>query len=358
MKTLDRYITAVFLRNFGLATLALTSLFLFQKLLGELFERQYPSNQVIIYNLLHLPDILIQMTPPAVLLATVLTLSGLSRSNELTACFSIGIGLRRIAAVILAIVFMISCFVLIIEDRILPPTFRIRTTYYMRVMQNRPDFFLDIKQDKIWYRSKNLIYNLRTFDYKTQRITGMAVYTFDDGFNLMQVVDASHAEYRTNGWHLMDGTVTVFSKEDPFPLTQKFEEKDLPITETPRDFQEIEKEVDGLRLKELWAYIQRMKSAGADTKSYEVKFHSRISLSFIPVVMCILGIPFSTRGKREGGMAKDLGICLSFTFFYWLFYSIGLSLGINGALPPWLAAWLPSVVFVMLSAGLITRRRT
>ena len=49
---------------------------------------------------------------------------------------------------------------------------------------------------------------------------------------------------------------------DTFPLTQRFGEKELIIAETPRDFQEIEKEVDGLRIKELSRYIDRTKQAG------------------------------------------------------------------------------------------------
>jgi lipopolysaccharide export system permease protein len=79
-------------------------------------------------------------------------------------------------------------------------------------------------------------------------------------------------------------------------------------------------------------------------------------LSFIPLVLCVLGFPFSVRGRREGGTAKDLGLCLLVTFFYWLFYSVGLSLGTNGALPPWLAAWLPSSIFTALAVTLIARR--
>ena len=183
-----------------------------------------------------------------------------------------------------------------------PPIFKKRTTYYWREMKKRPDFFLDVKQDKIWYRSKNLIYNLQRFDAKSKTIHGMAVYTFDDEFNLVQVVDAERAEFTPTGWKLLNGTVTVFSQDDPFPLTQQFKEKELLIAETPKDFQEIEKEVDGLRLKELYRYIQRMKAAGADTKSYEVKFHSRISLSFIPIVMCVLGR--SLFGARAGAKAE------------------------------------------------------
>lgn len=357
MKTIDRYIAAAFFKNFLLAIVSLTALYLFQALLGQLLDHEYPTSQILMRNLMDLPDILVQMTPPSVLVATVLSISSLNRSNELVACYAIGIGLNRIISVVLSIVFMICCFTLVLEDRILPPIFKKKTTYYWREMKKRTDFYLDIKQDKIWYRSKNLIYNLRTFDSTSKTIKGMSVYTFDENFDLAQVIDAEQAMYTPSGWRLMNGTVTVFSKADPFPLNKHFDEKDLPIVETPKDFQEIEKEVDGLRLRELFHYIQRTRAAGTDTKAYEVKFHSRISLSFIPMVMCILGFPFSTRNKREGGVAKDLGLCLAFTFFYWLFYSIGLSLGTNGALPPWLAAWLPSAVFALIAGVLISRKQ-
>ncbi|MGZ3709784.1 MAG: LptF/LptG family permease, partial [Bdellovibrionota bacterium] len=283
--------------------------------------------------------------------------SGLSRTNELIACFAIGIGMKRLVALLVSVVFMFSCLLLVTQDRFLPALFKKRTTYYWRNMENKPNFFLDLKQDKIWYRSKNLIYNLRSFDPKTREILGMTVYEFDDDFHLLQVVDAEKADYTPGGWKLIKGTVTVFEKENQFPLTKEFATKDLLIAETPKEFQEIEKEVNGLRLKELWKYIQHTKSIGADTKSYEVQFHSRFSLSFIPLVMCVLGIPFSTKTRREGGAAKDLGLCLGITFFYWLFYSLSLSLGTNGALPPWLAAWLPSSIFVAVAAALIARQR-
>jgi lipopolysaccharide export system permease protein len=224
-------------------------------------------------------------------------------------------------------------------------------------MKKRTDFYFDIKQGKIWYRSKNLIYNLRAFDQKSAQILGMTVYSFDDDFRLVQTVDAERARFTPQGWKLMMGTVTQFSADDPFPMNQKFNELKLQIPETPKDFQEIEKEVDGLRLKELHQYIERNQNAGLDVKTYQVKFHSRFSLSFIPLVMCILAVPFSVRGAREGGLAKDLGICLAVTFFYWLFYSIGLSLGTNGALPPIVAAWAPTVIFTVFALFLVARTR-
>lgn len=356
MKTIDRYIIALFLQNIAVGALGLTAIYLFQQITGMLLEDAFPVRQVLVFNLFQIPAVLVQMIPPSVLIGTVLTLSGLNRTNELTAIFSLGIGLKRIMALLLIFVFAISIGTLFLQDSVLPGLFKRRTNYYWREMKQRTDFYLDLKQNKVWYRSKNLIYNLKAFDLTTQQILGMTVYSFDENFKLVQTVESEKALFTPQGWKLLNGTVTEFTPADPFPVNQKFNELRLQIPETPRDFQEIEKEVDGLRLGELWTYINRNQGAGLDTKSYQVKFHSRFSLSFIPLVMCMIGIPFSVRGRREGGLAKDLGICLGITFFYWLFYSIGLSLGSNSAVPPVVAAWGPTLIFMAFALILVARQ--
>ncbi|MGE0615189.1 MAG: LPS export ABC transporter permease LptG [Bacteriovoracia bacterium] len=359
MRILARYVSEVFIKNFLMALLGLTLIYLFQAVMGMLFDNQFPLHQILIYKAMELPEIMVQVCAPAVLVSTVLCLGGLNRSNELTACYSIGIGFRQIVVILLSLIFMISCLTLATQDRVLPMLFKRKTTYYWHDMKKRTDFVLDLRQDKIWYRSKNLIYNLRTFDPANRTIHGMVIYTFDDDFRLAEVTEAKSATYNDANWKLMDGTVTVFTGSEGFPLTKKFEQKELVIGETPKDFQEIEKEVGGLRLKELYRYIQRTRENGIDAHSYEVRFHSRISQSFVPIVMCFLALPFSTRNRREGGAGagKDVVICLGFSFLYLLFQSIGLSLGENGALPPLVSAWLPSVIFLGLAVALITYRR-
>lgn len=356
MKTIDRYIIALFLKNIAIAVFGLTAIYLFQQITAMVLEESFPIRQVLIFNLFQMPAVFVQMLPPSVLIGTVMTLSGLNRTNELTAVFSLGIGLNRIMALLLVFVFAISLGTLFLQDSVLPGLFKRKTNYYWREMKKRTDFYLDVKQNRVWYRSKNLIYNLKAFDLKTQQILGMTVYSFDDRFNLVQTVESDKALFTPQGWKLLTGTVTQFVPNDPFPVSEKFNELRLQIPETPKDFQEIEKEVDGLRLGELKNYIDRNQNAGLDTKSYQVKYHSRFSLSFIPLVMCMIGIPFSVRGRREGGLAKDLAMCLAITFFYWLFYSIGLSLGSNGAVPPVMAAWGPTLIFMAFALLLVARQ--
>ncbi|MCM0604540.1 MAG: LPS export ABC transporter permease LptG [Xanthomonadaceae bacterium] len=355
MRILARYISVAFIGNVAIALLALGSIQVLQSILGQLVEAVHTIPQILYHHSLQIPEMMIQMLPPSVMLGTILTLSGFNRTNELVAIYSIGVGLRQVMSIIVAIVLIMCCFSLIVQDRVLPILFKKKTIYYWKEMRGRKDFSFDISHNKVWYRSKNLIYNLKTFDPQTQKIKGMSVYQFDDDFHLQHVLEAKEAIYTDRGWKLFAGSETTFKNHKDFPVTVKFAEKELVIRETPQDFEQIEKEVDALRLKELYSYIAKIKDSGVDSKTYEVKYHSKISMSLIPLVMCILAVPFSTRQRRQGGAGRDLAIGFVVTFFYWLLYSIGLSLGSNGAVPPLLAAWLPSILFMGLAGYLLWR---
>lgn len=336
-----------------LSLLGLTGLFFFQSIITQMND--FPLNQLLIYSFYDLPRMMVMVAPPATLIATVLTFSTLSRNNELIACHSIGISLMQMLGVLIPIVFVLCCFSLVAQDRILPVFHEKKSLYYWREIKKKQDFFLDVKQDKIWYRSNNLIYNLRSFDPQTDRIFGVGVYVFSSEFNLVEFLQAEFATFNGTDWDLSQGKSTHFDPDTGYPVVEPFKKHILKIKESPKDFKVIEKEVDRLRIKELIRFIDRNKKSGIDSKAFEVKLHSRFSLSFIPLIMCLLALPFSVSRTREGRLGRDLTMAMVITFFYWLSYSVCLSFGQNGMVIPVLAAWLPSIVFGILAAILLKR---
>ena len=353
MQILARYIAAAFFKNLILTLLGLAGLFFFQNIITQLND--YALNQLLIYSFYDLPKMVVMVAPPAALLATVLTFSALSKTNELVACYSIGISLNQIISIILPIVFVMCCLSLIAQDRILPAFQEKKSLFYWREIKKRQDFFLDIQQDKIWYRSNNLIYHLRSFDPKTERIYGIGVYVFSEGFNLTEFVQAEVANYRAGAWELAKGKSTHFNEKTGFPITDLFKTRILKINESPKDFKMIEREVDRLRIKDLIRFINTNKKSGIDSKTFETKLHARFSLSFIPLIMCLIAVPFSVSRSREGRLGRDLALAFAVTFFYWLAYGISISLGENGTISPILAAWLPTLLFSILAGFLLKR---
>lgn len=355
MQILARYIAITYFKNLLLSLVGLTTLFFFQTVITQVND--FTLSQRILYTLFDVPRIWVMVAPPSTLMATVLTLSAFSRTNELIACFSIGISLRQIAGTIFPIVFVLCCFSLILQDRILPAFNERQSLFYWKEIKKRQDFFLDVKQEKIWYRSDQFIYHLRNFDPAKGVIFGIGVYSFDPQFNLLEEIQAEQAEYRGGFWRLTQGKTISFPREGGFPVSQAFASRDLKIKETPSDFKMIEREVDRLRIKDLMRFIRSNRKSGIDSRGFEVKLQSRFSLSFMPLIMFFLAIPFAVSRSREGRTGRDLSIAFAITFVYWLSFSISMSMGQKGTLPPVLAAWSPSVIFGLLALFLLKRLR-
>ncbi|HIO69164.1 MAG TPA: LptF/LptG family permease, partial [Nitrospirales bacterium] len=101
MLILDRYLIAKYLKMLGVATTALLSIYLTIDFVEQLRKYLKADTQLIDimgYLGLKLPGILYQLTPLAILLATLITLGTLAYDNEITAMRASGINLGRITA--------------------------------------------------------------------------------------------------------------------------------------------------------------------------------------------------------------------------------------------------------------------
>lgn len=359
MRILDRYVVFAFARSFIAAITVLTMVFFIAEYLRGFWDENVSSFVLFRYNAYLIPLFFCQMMAPSAMLATMITLSLLNRKNELTALLASGIGLHHIAFLIFGTIFVGSCLSLIMYDRVIPPFARQRTVFYWKHIKGRQDFSLDIQASKIWYRSKNFIYNLKLYDKATSTIQGIGVFFFDKAYHLEQYLEAKTARYDYDNkiWELKDGMLTIFPGDSSFAMSKHFSEKKLTLPETPKDFLLIERQVETLRLKELLRFIDRNREAGLDTKAYEVDFHSRIAISFIPLVMGLLAIPYSSRPRRQGGLGRDMVICVAWILGYWLLFSLSLSLGRSGSIPPWMSVWTLPCAFLVVAIILVYRAR-
>lgn len=357
MSILDRYIAKEFWKGLLAAMATFLVLYLGGDTVRQGIKEDIPPAYALQFTLYQLPEVLVLLLAPACLMGTLICLSGLARRNELTAMFASGVSLARISFVLLSLVFMLCCASFIITDRVIPPLAKARAHFVRTVIQKKPDLQTDIKQNKIWYRSRNLIYNLRTFDPRRNRISGISIYTFNDRFDLIQQIEASTADYTNGKWILSDGLLTLFDENSGHPLTKHFDKQAITLNESPQDFQEIEKEVETLRLKNLWRYIQRNKDAGIDTHPFETVFWSKISTALVPLIMALLGIPFATQHQRHSSLARDVSLCFLIVLVYWLLFSGALSMGKSGMIPPFWAAWAPNFLFFAFGVFMVVRTR-
>ena len=359
MKIVDRYLIREYLRSMLFITLSFTSLFL----IIDFFERirMFLSNQATLvqmgsFFLFRIPMIASQILPAAVLLASLITCGTLSRHSEITAMKANGISLYRIAVPMLVIAALTSLLVFVLSEWVTPHTNE-RAEYIRLIEVQKRQSIGTFKQDQIWYRGKLGIYNFRLFDARSSTLQGITIHYLDRQMNLTMRLDAEKGEWTEGRWLFHNLLITRFSDRG-LPVISRVKQQVVDLPEKPADFQVVQKDVEAMGYFELKRYIQKLQSEGYDARQYLVDLHGKIAFPLVSIILAVIGISFSLRSERSGGIAQGIGAGLLIGFSYWLVYAFGMSLGRSGTLPPIVAAWFANILFCTASAILVPRVKT
>jgi lipopolysaccharide export system permease protein len=359
MKIVDRYLVTEYLRNLLFITLS----FLFLFLIIDFFEkiRMFLSNhatfaQMGSYFLFRIPMVISQILPAVVLLTSLVTCGYLSRHSEITAMKANGISLYRIAVPILAIAAMTSLLIFFLNEWVTPYTNEGAENIRLVEVQKQ-SLMGTFKQDQIWYRGQKGIYNFRLFDARTGTLQGITIHYLDRQMNLFMRLDAEKGEWSQGRWFFHNVLITRFS-DGEFPVLTRSGQEVVDIPETPADFKVVQKDVELMGYSELKRYIRKLQSEGYDATRYVVDLHGKIAFPLVSIILAVIGISFSLRSERTGGIARGIGAGLVIGFSYWLVYAFGMSLGRSGTLPPFIAAWFANILFGAASVFLIRSVKT
>lgn len=358
MTILDKYISKEFLRIFFLMIVSFLAVFLIVDFFGRI--RMFLSNgatvvQMTKYFFYSLPQIIAQVIPVGVLLACLLTFGGLSRNLEITAMKANGVSLYRTAVPVFVIAVFISLFSFIFNEIIVPYANQEAKHVKLVEVQKKKQGG-SFKQNQIWYKSKNAIYNFGFYDYERNFIQGITINYFDQNFSLEKRIDAREAKWNGSSWIFSNVMITSFSSE--LPSISRSETLQIDIPETPTDFTSVQKKADEMGYLELRDYIQKIRAEGYDASLYVTDLHGKIAFIVVNMILVVLGISFSLQTERSGGLAASFGAGIIFGFSYWIVFALGLSLGRSGTLPPFLAAWTANILFTAASVFMIFKVRT
>jgi lipopolysaccharide export system permease protein len=255
MSILDKYVAKEFLRVLFLMIVSFIAVFLIVDFFGRI--RMFLSNgatfvQMAKYFFYSLPQVIAQVIPVGVLLSSLLTFGMLSRNLEITAMKANGVSLYRISVPIFIMAFFISLFSFYFNEVVVP--YANQMVKYVRDIEvQKQKLGGSFKQNQIWYKSKNAIYNFSFYDYERNLIKGITINYFDQNFGLEKRIDAKEAKWTGNGWTFSDVMVTSF--ESGLPSISKSDSMLIDIPETPADFTSVQKKADEMGYLELRDYI-------------------------------------------------------------------------------------------------------
>lgn len=361
MKILVRHLFINLLKPLAYLLLTFTMLFVIADLTDNITEflragTAAPTLLVQYYSL-QLPSLIIFIVPICLLLATLYSLSQLTRHCEIVAMRASGVSIYRIVRPYLFMGFLCFLFTAAVNEYT-GPRFAYRAHQLLESQSKATD---DVYFERIPYENPTAgrTWYIESFDTRTFTMQGITLrQRRPDGSDLTKTA-ARKGYWLDRRWWFEDVTIQRFDadnlRDGPAETVQTLEMRDL--SEIPEDFLGEAKDAEHQSSLELWNYIQTHQFLSAETLTkYEVDLHHKLTMPFFCLIATLIGIPVGAHTGRKGAFA---GIMMAIGLFFG-FYALQFTmeyLAKQMLLLPWIGAWTAVFVYFILGGVLIHRMR-
>ena len=356
IRLLSRYVVRTFATTFILLVLGLPLLFIIADVTDNIdtyMEKGITGARLGLSYLYQLPLFVLYSFPIAALIATVFTIGGMTRHQELTAAKAGGVSFYRIFLPIAAMSVLLSIAAFGLGE-LTPIT-----------LQKRAVLMGDETAVRFGPRMN--------FVYQTEREGVLTARRLDAGAGeLSQIVLERNARGERPGMHRMAERATWTAKHgwklergyirelyaDGREVTTHFDTLRVPgLVETPEDMLGGPKDPQAMGYRQMSRFIGAIERSGGDANPLKVERAQKLAIPMAVMVIVLFGAPLVTSTQR-GGTAYGVGVSLGVTIFYMLLFRVGRAVGSTGAVDPTLAAWFPNALFLVAGLLLMSRVRT
>jgi LPS export ABC transporter permease LptG/LPS export ABC transporter permease LptF len=356
---LDDYVLRDFVVYFCLilgSFLMLLLVFTVFELLGDILRNRVPLLVVGEYLLNVTPYFLYNVTPLSMLLAVLVTLGLMQRSNEITAIKATGISVYRIVVPILVVAAMLAGGLFLFEQFYLPHSNQRQDALRNEIKGKPAQTYLN--PDRKWiFGQHSDIYYYQLFDPDRNEFGNLSVFQFDPGtFQLVHRLYAERANWdeRLHRWVCTQG----WERDLQGSAIEEYRTFDVAtfatINEPPTYFKKEVKQSQEMNYEELRRYIHDLQQSGFDVVRLRVQLQKKLAYPLITLVMAVLAIPFALSAGRHGAIA-GVAVAVSVALVYTVVASLFEAMGNVSQLPPVLAAWSPDLIFGLVSGYLILK---
>lgn len=364
MRIVDRYIIKSIARIFISSILTFCFLYILIDIasnLNEIIGRKVSFEVLVKYYLSFFPIIIVQTSPIACLIASLLTYGHLNNNNEIIALRTGGLNFWRITKPALFLGLIVSALIFLVNERFVPQATasseQIRNENIILAVDSARKKKAKIK-NLTFYGLKNRLFFIDFFDPNNFELEGITIIGHDNQQNIREKIIALKGVWTGIAWKFYSCQITTY---DPlsmdYPEEIKFyEAKLLDIKEKPQDFLKQRLNVTSMNIVQLRDYIIRFSDSGAKKalNSLSVDLHQKIAFPFGNMVILLVGLPLAlTTGRRKALTFTTLGISVAIGFFFYVINAVGLALGKGEVLPPVVAAWIAPLIFLVIGFYLI-----
>lgn len=356
MRILDRYVASEFIKLFLMFAICAPILFILGDWTDNLdtySDHGLTNLQVAIGYLYRMPEFVSWSFPIAALIATVFTVSNMTRHSEMAAAKAGGVSFYS-ALRMMPILGLLLTVVGLGLTELVPIAERARK----EVMgETESDSYT--RSEFIYTTSAGDVYAIQRLDAERRRMTSVTLQREGDGAAIPGLyVTAQSGTYDSAGyWLLNDGHYRLLLPDSSERTIAFATLRSVGFDATPEQLTARPREPEEMGFFELGRFIDVLQRSGAEPLKLMVERLQKIAIPAATLIIILFGAPLANTSAR-GGPAYGIGISLGITIIYLMLFKVTEAAGATGALPVVWAAWLPNAIFAVAAVFLLSRIRT
>lgn len=351
LKKIDTYIIGKFLGTFFYSIVLIISISIIFDLtekLDEFMDNNAPMKAIIFdYYLNFIPYYVNMFTPLFTFISVIFFTSKLAGNTEIIAILASGVSFRRLmmpyfvsAVVIFVMSFSLGGYII---PKATANMLDFEDTYVKKQKkENARNVQMAVKKGVIMYIERfeiasNTGYRFSLEKFKNKRLVSRLTAESIRWDSAHHWVLNNYLQRDFNG---MRESIKRGSTLDTI------------INVEPREFFITSFESPQLSNGELSDYLKRQKSRGVgNIQGFENEYYKRFANPLAAFIMTLIGVSLSSR-KVRGGIGLHLGIGLALSALYILFSTFSTSFSVSGLMSPFVAVWIPNIVFLLIGVYL------
>jgi len=358
-KTFYRYIAKSFWGPFGFGLGVFCLLLLFGSLFDKLnFFLKGGSGAGVFarYILCQTPYFIVKMTPLAVLLAVLFSLSGMMSRGEWKAGLAGGWKPFDMLKPLLLCACLAGAGQFLLQETVAPDLYMRAEYLFEGKMRGREDWKRLVRRDVSFSAGDEVFVTAHLFDGRRRVMRRVVASTYKDG-RLFMEINASTASWLASSgrWSFEDGVIVRYA-DDLTPSSTRFSSYLSAITVRPEDLV-LEKLVpDGVNLSEVLRRMRRLKAVGAPAAAESTLLWVKLAAPLANPAMALIGAAMVLMVNRNNKY-YSFGLAVGVGFFFWAVIIMAQEAGNTELLPPYAAGLAPSLLFAAFSLWALRRAR-
>jgi lipopolysaccharide export system permease protein len=322
-----------------------------------IINQHAPFFLVLRFVVFRIPQATPMAFPFASLFAALLAMGRVMGDNEVTAMRTAGISVMRIA--LAPVLFGLGMFLISysINEWVAPASVDLSTRTFYQIIYHtdalpvEPQFFRkDPDTGNTFYVGQVALDNKTMLDVQIFKPAKYGPWN--------ETLQAKTAVVQGSALNLHDVIDTRYNDEGFLTNQQRVKSVSigLPLGETASQFvSQVNNDPWTMSSKSLRTQVNALQAqgiGGTAMGNLQINLADKLSWPFACIIGVVLAVPLALRFGKRG---RTLGITLSIIAFfsYYLMVSAASAFGRNGALNPFLAAWLPNIIVGVAGVALL-----